>query len=379
MKRLAAFLLSALLIVSASACSQNTQASSKQEETTAEQTTAEQTTQAVTESATTVEGLAQTKVNKLLSDYNMSGVLFVLKDGKPVVSYSGGSFSDGTKITIDSPMAIGSVSKQFCAAAVMKLQEEGKLNISDTLDKYYPEYKEAKRITLHQMLSMTAGIPDFPADREKSEKLAAQIKPDNTDGQNTAAVLDYIFNENLKFEPGSNYEYSNCSYILLGNLVEKVSGQKYIDFLREKFFTPLGMTHTGSLFELGDKPEWAKGFAYKYEDLKFGIEPGLSKGAGDIVSTANDMMLWMDGISSGKAITRESYKQMTTDQADGGKYGYGFETSLADGVGHFGLVGVFTACDYISESEKLKVFFASNSGGGDTLQNRFYELLGALA
>ncbi len=376
MKRLTAFLLSALFIISAAACSQNAGSSSNQEETTVEQTTAEQTTQAVTESATTVEGLAQTNVNKLMTDNNVSGVLFVMKEGKPIVSYSGGSFSDGTKITIDSPMAIGSVSKQFCAAAVMKLQEDGKLSVSDTLDKYYPEYKEAKKITLHQMLSMTAGIPDFPTDQEKAEKLASQIKPDNTDEQNTAAVLEYVFNENLSFEPGSSYQYSNCSYILLGNLVEKVSGQKYIDFLREKFFTPLGMTHTGSLFELGDKPEWAKGFAYKYEDLKFGIEPGFSKGAGDIVSTANDMMLWMDGISTGKVISPESYKQMTTDQADGGKYGYGFETSMADGVGHFGLVGVFTACDYISESEKIKVFFASNIGGGDTLQNRFYELIG---
>lgn len=374
MKKTLALVLSLLMMISAAACSRGAESSSSAESTAAEQTTAEPTTAA----PTTDGGETQKKAAEMLDGYSMSGVCFVAKDGKPVVSYASGEFSDGTKITIDSPMAVGSVSKQFCAAAIMKLSEEGKLSVDDTLDKYFPEYKEASKITLHQMLSMTAGIPNLPENDEEEEKLASKITMTNTDEQNTAAVLDYIFNKKLRFEPGSYYEYSNCNYILLGNIVEKVSEQKYIDFLRENFFTPLGMTHTGSLFELKDNPGWAKGFAYQYEDLKFGIEPGLSKGAGDIASNANDMMLWLDGIFTGKVISQESFKKMSTDQSGGGDYGYGLQTNMSDGFGHFGLVGKFAACDYISADGKLKVFMATNKGGGDAVQNRFFELFSVL-
>ena len=372
MKKITALILSSVMLLSAAACSQGNGGSSSEE------TTAEQTTEAPVETQTAVEGEIQEKINESFAGFNISGVCFVVRDGVPIASYADGSFYDGTPIMIDSPMAVGSVSKQFCAAAIMKLSEEGKLSVEDTLDKYFPEYREAGRITIHQMLSMTSGVPDLPSDPEEAEALAQKITMDNTDEQNTAAVLDYIFNAELSFEPGTSYEYSNCNYILLGNIVEKLSGQKYIDFLRENFFAPLNMTHTGSLFELKDDPEWAKGFSYEYDDLKYGIEPGLSKGAGDIVSNADDMMLWLDGISSGKVLSEESFKKMSTDQTGGNCYGYGLRTDMSDGAGHFGLVGRFAACDFISADGRLRVFIATNSGGGNTLENRFYEMIGIL-
>jgi CubicO group peptidase (beta-lactamase class C family) len=137
-------------------------------------------------------------------------------------------------------MPVGSVSKQFCAAAILMLRDKGELSLDDTLSKYFPEYEIGKDITLKQLLSMQSGIYDMV-----NEGVVDDMSADNSEEANTEVIKNWIFSKELKFEPGSTMSYSNSNYFLLGNIVEQVSGEKYMDFLRENIFKPIGMNNTG--------------------------------------------------------------------------------------------------------------------------------------
>lgn len=379
-KTVSAVLMSALIFCTA-ACSTGSNGSSSENSASADEATTAVHTTAVPTTATEVQITADDPKIKssleALSEMGFSGVLYAERDGKPIASFASGTLYDDMPITLETPMPVGSVSKQFCAAAIMLLQEQGKLSVNDKLDKYFPEYKEGGRITLHNMLSMLSGIPDLPEKEKEVKALSEQVTLDNTDEQNTAALKKYIFSKQLEHEPGEKFKYSNFNYILLGNIVEKVTGKVYIDFLRESFFEPLGMEHTGSIFELKDSPEWARAFHYEPSELSFGIEPGTAKGAGDIISTAADMTKWMNMLPSGKIISEDSYKAMTTSYSSD-NYGYGLNTKISSGIGHFGSIGHFNSAETFNTDKKLTVFMAMNTGGQTMVTNTMFSLLGVL-
>ena len=254
------------------------------------------------------------------------GVVYAVENGKPVASYAKGTLENGKEITLDSPMPLGSVSKQFCAAAIMLLQDQGKLSVSDTLDKYYSDYAEGKKLSLHNLLSMRS-------------------------------IKKWLFSQPLMFEPDSEFVYTNTNFLLLADIVEQVSGKKYVDFLRENFFEPLGMTHTGFIIELGSSPSWAQGNIYKQVDT----QPGLTKGAGDLISNAADVTAWINALSSGKVISAEAYKAMTTDYSPEEHYGYGLYLQLDGGVGHYGAIQIYSAFDYVNTDKKQTLVVLSNS------------------
>lgn len=372
MKKIIAVFLMAVVICTAAGCSQN--GSGDNESKTEASNASEQSTKSNTKAKT-----GSDKVDAVLSKLkavDFGGIVYAEKGGREVFSYSSGKLYNDVPIKMDTPMPIGSVSKQFCAAAVMILQEKGKLSVNDKLDKYYPEYKEASKITLHQMLCHRSGIPNFD-----ENTFFEDITYDHTDEENTKIMLKWVFEQPLLFEPDTDFTYSNLNFTLLSNIVEKVSGESYIAFLRENIFKPLGMEHTGSVDELDSSPEWAKGFSYVNDDfVPVGRQPGLCKGGGDIVSTASDMTLWMKGLSSGKVVSEESYKAMTSDYTNtSDNYGYGLYVNFAGGVGHLGSTGHFTACDCIVEKDGLTIFMASNSGSGkNIITNQLFILSSAL-
>ena len=130
-----------------------------------------------------------------------------------------------------------------------------------------------------------------------------------------------------------------------------------INSLRKSFFTPLNMNHTGTIGELPSNPDWAKGLDYKKVDT----QPGLTNGCGDIISNAHDMTVWINALSSGKAISKDSYKAMTTDYSPETHYGYGMFLDISGGVGHYGSIGIYSAFDYINEEKKFTLFVDSNT------------------
>lgn len=366
MEKICALLLSSLTLISTAACSagnSNVSSSStapnitESSQSTVSDTSDSSKTTSSDSSETTVDDSkitaddenAKKAMKEIINDFAFEGVIYAAKNGKPVASYAKGTLENGEEITLDTPMPLGSVSKQFCAAAILLLQERGKLSINDTLDKYFPEYKDGKKITLKNLLSMRSGITDILTD---------QIADVNkTDEENTASIKKWVFENDLRFEPDEMFEYANANYTLLGNIVEQVSGKKYIDFLRENFFEPLGMKHTGSIGELPSSPKWANGISYKKVDT----QPGLTKGAGDLISTGADMTLWMESLYNGKIISKESYKQMTSNYSPQENYGFGFYIDTGGNPWHGGLIGIYSAYDYINQDNGFTLFVSCNN------------------
>lgn len=295
-------------------------------------------------------------VEKLAASRGFEGVIAVWRGGEPLVSFAKGRLPDGSAVTFDSAMPVGSVSKQFCAAAILLLQDQGKLKITDTLDKFYPSYAEGSKVTLKHLLSMRSGLTDLV-----SEAGLASLSPDRTEEENASAMKEWLFGQPLAYKPGAFYMYCNSNFFLLADIVEQVSGNKYIDFLSKNVFSPLGMSQTGtfggSVRYFGNIPGDPTGaFAVLDE------QPGIVKGAGDLVSNADDIRIWLEALTGGKLLSEESYKAMTTDYSpEGNSYGFGVRMDFGGGIGHYGTIGVYSAFDYRCAEKDLTIFIVSNS------------------
>ena len=309
----------------------------------------------------------QEALDATVERYGFEGLLYIEKNGETVASMAIGNSESGTPYQPDVPMPVGSMSKQFCSAAVLLLQEQGKLSLDDTLAVYFPEYETGSAITLRQMLSMRSGVPNY------NFGPIACVTDDETEEHNTKLILEEIFRQPLTQKPDQGFLYSNGGCLLLANIVEQVSGQKYIDFLREHFFTPLGMTYTGDIQEMRAGAAWAGGASYQRIDLA----PGYTKGTGDLLTTGDDVARWIKGLQSGKVLSRESYQMMITNYSPGADqgYGYGFYVPMVDALGHPGAIGSYVAADYFVEKNGLIVFFSTDTVGLGSYPNLIRDLV----
>ena len=222
---------------------------------------------------------------------------------------------------------IGSVTKQFTGAAIMQLVEQGKLSLQDDLTKFIPDYPtQGKKITVEHLLTHTSGIKSYTGMIEWTDEVR---RKDFT----VSALIDYFKNQPMDFEPGAKYEYNNSGYILLGFIIEKVSGKTYAEYVNEHFFKPLGMSNS----YYGDLAPVIKNrvAGYSQADVAgtYTNAPYLSMtqpyAAGSLLSTVEDLYTWTKALHSGKVIKPESLKKMTTPYIlpDGSNthYGYGLQ------------------------------------------------------
>ena len=318
---------------------------------------ANETTQAAAETETISEDV-KAQLDAALSENKFDGMVQITKGGHVIYQYVKGDDDNGQPLTIDSSLPVGSVSKQFCAACVMLLCDQKKLSADDTLDKYFPEYKYGDKMKVKDLLTMSSGL---------QVELALEpsaLGKDET--ENVKVIKEAIFSDELKFEPGEDYMYSNSNYFLLANIVEQVSGVPYHEYLRKNFLEPLEMTHTGFVEEISEDHEWTSALS-KTELMDETTLPGLAKGAGDVVSNPADMDKWMRGLSSGKIISTDAYQQMTgnpnPNSVNG--YSYGLWEMPFDGFGHLGQIEPhFSAVDYLNPDRGVFLFAASNSMSG---------------
>jgi CubicO group peptidase (beta-lactamase class C family) len=221
--------------------------------------------------------------------------------------------------TLDTVYEIGSITKQFTSMAVMLLREQGRVSVDDALGKYLTNIPEAwKPVTLKQLLSHTSGIPDYEAVMGyDSYRLA--MTPEQ--------VFAYVSAKPLDFPSGTQWRYSNTGYFLLTLVIEKVSGEKYIDFVTRNILVPAGMTHTRSS-EPGDLiPKRAAGYDHMHTlRNRDPMQPSATGGAGMLVSTVGDMIRWASVIRKKAIMSSESYALTFTDTplTDGSRSGYGF-------------------------------------------------------
>ena len=296
-------------------------------------------------------------IEKKLADISYDGIIYLTHNGNIVYQRATGTDANGDPLTMDTSMYIGSVSKQFCAAAVMILRDQGKLSVDDTINKYFPEYDRGKDITVRHLLTMRSGIRDTVG-----EGFAGTLPYTNTEEQNTSLIKEWLFSRTLLFEPGTAFRYSNSNYILLADIVEQVSGQYYNDFLKEHIFDPLCMKHTGLITEIPDSPAWAETLIAD-DDVEEVKRKGVAKGAGDIVSNASDMVKWMEGLSAGKIVGPDTLREMIADYSPdfGEKYGYGLTPMFAGGAGHEGAISAYSSMDYF-QPESGYCFFCDSNG-----------------
>jgi CubicO group peptidase (beta-lactamase class C family) len=296
--------------------------------------------------------------------------VIVVKDGKTVLrkAYGMADIASKRPLTPDTALRIGSITKQFTATAILMLAEEGKLSLADDITKYLPDYPaQGRKITIEHLLTHTSGIPSYTSKPGYMMNMARDVT--------VGAMIDSFKNDPLEFEPGSHYKYNNSGYFLLGAIIEKVSGQSYADFLQQRIFTPLGMTHTA--YEGHEKTAFPHALAYTPSPDGFRPSPRLSMtqpyAAGALVSSVDDLARWDAAISSGKLLKSASWQRaftsykLTSGKATG--YGYGWEIATLRGtpeIAHGGAITGFRTFALRLPADKVYVAVLSNADGGVT-------------
>jgi len=257
--------------------------------------------------------------------WGFQGTALVAYDGHIILSrgYGIANREFGELNTTDTKYFIGSITKQFTAAAILLLADQGKLKLSAPISAYLPDYPKpaAEKITIHQLLTHTSGIPNYTDNPEVLLRRTSPMTP--------TELLHLFWKQPLQFEPGTQFRYSNSGYIVLGAIIEAVSGQSYEAFLHHYIFGPLKMHHTGYGRREAAVPERADGYTTD-EDLSVydavPIRYSILHSAGALYSTVGDMLLWDRALSAGTVLPKRFVDSMFTPYAfdPTGQFGYGY-------------------------------------------------------
>lgn len=237
------------------------------------------------------------------------GFAYLVWSHGSVVFAKGYGFDDvasKTPVTPGTRLAIGSISKQFTAACVLMLAQQGKLSLDDRLDKYLPQMPNADKITLRMLLNQDSGLHNYPLTTEHDWPLMGAIPPEK--------LIDILKTDKPDFAPGEKWEYSNTNYAVLAYIVERVSGMSYPEFLQKNIFGPLGMTSSSSGFAAqADTATSYEGSLGKFSEAKPRISLDLFYGAGSIVSTAQDLARWDAALMEGRLLSPASMRDLWTN------------------------------------------------------------------
>lgn len=305
----------------------------------------------------TISGPAASKIDAFLNRSaanGFSGSVLVAMKGEILLS-KGYGWADRQLKVANRPSTvfnIGSVTKQFTAAAILKLQEAGKLKTTDTLSAWFPGVPSDKQgITIHQLLTHTSG-------------LSPRTGGFRYDKAGKAQFLRECFDSELMYPPGTRHTYANANYIVLAALVEAASGLEYESFLRKHFWEPLQMHHTGYQNTGLGRGQFAHGYYYNYTEGEW-IDWGITRqhlpdmpdhwysiGKGDIYSTVEDLYTWHRALERHTVLSPESKQLLETayvpeNEAQTSYYGYGWAIYATSGgrkvVAHNGSNGIYFA------------------------------------
>lgn len=259
--------------------------------------------------------------------------------------------------------AIGSVSKQFTAAALLLLEEQGKISLDDKVSKYYPELTRAGEVTIRELLSHTSGYEDYAPQDYLIPAWTHPIAP--------REILDQWGKKPLNFDPGTRWQYSNTNYVIAGQIFEKVSGQSLLTFLREKIFQPLGMNTPGDIS--GHEPTDASAYT------RYALGPprpvaregtGWYFAAGELAMTPSDLARWDRAFLEKKILSARSWEEFTTEVKlkDGKSTHYALGLDLGDWNGtpmisHTGEVSGFLTLNAVFPAKGVAVAVCSNEDG----------------
>ena len=309
----------------------------------------------------------QSYLNRMMSTAEFSGVVMVTQNGKTVGKATRGVENNVTRqsITTDTLFCIGSVSKQFTAAAILLLQQDGKLRVDENLTRFFPNYTFGEMLTIRHLLDMRSGIAEFydveyidDAFTElPTSELRSMLSNDHTIAENQQTLENWLMKQPLLFEPDTEYMYSNSNYFLLARIVEIASGEKFNNFVRSRIFQPLGMKHSTFIDDVDfiTTPHLAVPSVNTQT-----VYVGVTMGLGDMISNAPDIDRWLTSLRDHTLLSDDSMTMMTTDYTDD-ENNYGFGVQLYDdAVYHYGYFTTYMTMVYTNMQTGVNVFVVTN-------------------
>lgn len=265
----------------------------------------------------------------------------------------------------DHVVPLASITKQFTSIAILMLMEQGKLSLKDPLSKYIADFPRGNEITVHHLLNHTSGIKSYTNLPEFRTKTRLDMTPEE--------IISYFKNLPLEFNPNEKYAYSNSGYVLLGYIIEKVSGSSYEGFIRKSIFDKLGMKNSYYADSYKIIPNRANGYQLyegNYENPEY-MSTTIAYAAGSLMSTVDDMFLWHKAIQNNILISEKS-KQMafTNHSLSNGKpnnYGYGWAINELAGMTtleHTGGINGFSTSGIYVPDKKIYAIVLTNLDDG---------------
>ncbi|MBO9154584.1 serine hydrolase domain-containing protein [Chitinophaga sp. GCM10012297] len=325
--------------------------------------------------------LKQAKADTLLQAYaaqnNFNGTALVALHGKIILQkgYGWRNIEKHIPNDINSIYQAASVTKTFTGTLVMKLAELKKLSLEDKLSKYYPDYPGGDSITIAQLLSHTSGIFNYTMNRDFMLQKAAKPATEQE-------MLALFRNEPRDFAPGTGWNYSNSGYMLLGYIIQKVTGKRYDEAMRHYVFRPLGMHHSGFDFARLEDQHKATGYAADSTGawtVKTPIvDSSVSFAAGSIYTTAGDLFRWHEGLTKYAIVSPAGWQEISMPKKD--KYGYGWMNDSLQGKptnGHSGGIWGFRSNFVRVQEDDACVILLSNSEtfSLDGITNKLFAIL----
>lgn len=299
----------------------------------------------------------------------------VMKDGQMMLAKGYGMANIELEIPAEpeNVFRIGSITKQFTAAGIMLLMEEGQLSLEDKLSKFMPDFPRADEVTIRHLLTHTSGIHSYTGKRDWQQ---GGMRRDMSSGQ----MIAYIKEDPYDFDPGAKYMYNNSAYYMLGIIIEKLSGQSLADFYKQRLFDKVGMPNTS--YEdsrqivlnraAGYAPVQDKPGAFTNASYISMTQPGA---AGGLISTVTDLARWSHSLFNGKVVKPESFRQMTTPakltNGESTTYGFGLQLGKLDSrdrIFHGGGINGFNSAMSTFPAERLTIVILTNSTGAARLE-----------
>ena len=283
--------------------------------------------------------------------------------------------------TVAHRFRIGSLTKAFTAAAIMRLAERRKLSLDDELSRWVPEFPlQGHRVTLRQLLNHTSGIRNYLESPAWRARWADDLTP--------LQVADLVARDTFDFAPGTRWSYSNTGYTLLGLVIERASGQSYAEFVRRELLVPLGLRQTSYCPSRPRGSEWAIGYGERNDRIVPAEYLSMTHpyAAGALCSTVGDFLTWQRALAAGHIVTPASYARMTTPDtlANGERLSYGYGLGTGQYAGHRmvlqegGINGFNTTAMRLPDDSLDVVVFSNTeqSGSGRLAQNLTRAVLG---
>jgi len=291
------------------------------------------------------------------------GVFLISQNGKNLYrkAFGKANLELNVNMTPDNVFQIGSMTKQFTAIAILMLEQDGKLNTNDPVSKYIKDYPNGDKITIHHLLTHTSGIKDFTKIKSLSTIAQKEMKPEQ--------MVNFFKNEPVDFAPGEKFDYNNSGYVVLGYIIELVSGTSYEDFIKKNIFDKIGMSHSYYASDRKVIPQRAYGYHKKEQGFvnKTVISFSVPFSSGSLMSTADDMLKWQQALNQNLLLnlkeTQKAFQKYKLNNGEEFTYGYGWHLKEINGIPdreHGGSIFGFKSMGIYIPSEDIYMIGFSN-------------------